>query len=96
MVLQGLWTSVKEKFSGNSEESKVELQEKILSAIFMSMGNSVLREIATEIMTSNAWKKLEDLYLGKSMTNWLYLKKRLYNFLIVENTLLNNIYLSLT
>src|SRR3954466_6654801 len=86
LMLQGLWKAVEEKFSGVSEESKVELQERVLSAIFMSVTNNVLREIATEKTASDAWKKLEELYSGKSLTNRLYLKKRLYNLRMDEGT----------
>ena len=86
LMLQGLWKAVEEKFSGVSEESKVELQERALSAIFMSVTDSVLREIATEKTASDAWKKLEELYSGKLLTNRLYLKKRLYNLRMVEGT----------
>src|SRR3954468_16724723 len=62
-----------------SDESKVELQERALSAIFMNVTDNVLREIVTEKTTSDAWKKLEELYSEKSLTNRLYLKMRLYN-----------------
>src|SRR5436189_3712177 len=86
LMLQGLWKAVEEKFSGVSEESKVELQERALSAIFMSETDNILREIATEKMTSDAWKKLEELYSEKSLTNRLYLKKRLYNLRMDEGT----------
>src|SRR5256886_17428717 len=52
----------------------------------MSVTDSVLREIATEKTASDAWKKLEELYSRKSLTNRLYLKKRLYNLRMVEGT----------
>src|SRR4051812_15077106 len=86
LMLQGLWKAVEEKFSGVSEESKVELQERALSAIFMSVTDNVLREIVTEKKASDAWKKLEELYSRKSLTNRLYLKKRLYNLRMDEGT----------
>src|SRR3954462_1863865 len=86
LIPQGLWKAVEENFFGVSEESKVELQERALSAIFMSVTDNVLREIATEKTASDAWKKLEELYSGKSLTNRLYLKKRLYNLRMVEGT----------
>ena len=54
MVLQGLWKTVEGKFSGVSEESKVELKEQALSAIFMSVTDSVLREIADQESASGA------------------------------------------
>src|SRR3954471_4876543 len=86
LVLQGLWKAVEEKFSGVSEESKVELKEKALSAIFMSVTDSVLREIADQESASGAWKKLEELYAGKFLTNRLYLKKRLYTLRMEEGS----------
>ena len=86
LMLQGLWKAVEEKFSGVSEESKVELQERAMSAIFMSVTDNVLREIATKKTTSDAWKKLEELYSGITLTNRLCLKKRLYNLRMVEGT----------
>src|SRR5436190_799356 len=75
LMLQGLWKAVEEKFSEVSEESKVELQKRAISAIFKSMTDNVLREIVTEKTASDAWKKLEQLYYEKSLTNRLYLKK---------------------
>src|SRR5436190_18600981 len=48
LMLQGLWKAVEEKFSGISEESKFELQEKALSTYFMCVTDNVLREIVTE------------------------------------------------
>src|SRR3954466_11709883 len=86
LMLQGLWKAVEEKFSGVTEESKVELQERALSAIFMSVTDNVLREITTEKTASDAWKKLEELYSEKSLTNRFYLKNRLYNLRMDEGT----------
>ena len=54
LVLQGLWKAVEEKFFGVSEESKVELKEQALSAIFMSVTDSVLLEIADQESASGA------------------------------------------
>lgn len=42
LALQGLWKAIEEKFSSNSEELEIELQKKILSAIFMSLMDSIL------------------------------------------------------
>src|SRR3954467_5028242 len=88
LMLQGLWKTVEEKFSWVSEESKVKLQERALSAIFMSVTDNVLREIATEKTASDAWKRLEELYSEKSLTDRIYLKKQLYNLRMDEGTLL--------
>src|SRR3954469_10701645 len=86
LILQGLWKAVEEKFTGVSEESKAELIGKALSAIFMSVTDSVLREIASQETAAGAWKKLEELYAGKSLTNRMYLKKRLYTLRMEEGS----------
>ncbi len=50
----------------------------------MSVIDNVLCEIARENSVFAAWKKLEELYSTKSLTIYLYLKKRLYNLRISE------------
>src|SRR3954468_20792952 len=87
LTLQGLWKAVVEKFDEDSDEfKKTDLKERALSAIFMSVTDNVLREIADEETASGAWKKLESLYAGKSLTNRLYLKKRLYTLRMEEGS----------
>ena len=51
--------------------------EKMHSDILLCLGNEVLREVVEEDMTTKLWLKLESLYMTKSLTNHLYLKKRL-------------------
>ena len=52
----------------------------------MSVTDNVLWEIATEKTVSDAWKKLEELYSKKLLTNRLYLKKRLCKLRMDEGT----------
>src|SRR5436190_1679331 len=67
LPLQGLWKAVVEKFDEDSDEiKKADLKERALSAIFMSVTDNVLREIADEETASGVWKKLEGLYAGKT------------------------------
>lgn len=73
---------MEEKFSDVSEESKVELMKKTLSAIFKSVIDNVMHEITIK----QTALQLAELYLGKSVTNRLYLKKRFYNLRMVECT----------
>lgn len=88
LVLQGLWKAIEEVFREEMKATeKEDLKERALSAIFMSVTDSVLREIAEEKSAATAWKKLKDLYSTKSLTNRLYLKKRLYNLRMNEGTL---------
>jgi len=53
----------------------VELDEKAHSAILLSLSGGVLREVASEETAAGLWKKLENLYMKKSLTNQLYLKQ---------------------
>ena len=55
------------------------------SAIVLSLGDEVLREVTEENSVKAVWDKLEDLYLKKSLTNRLYLKKPLYALLMEDN-----------
>jgi hypothetical protein len=55
-----------------------EFDEKTHSAILLSLSDGVLREVAHEETVVRLWKKLENLYMKKSLTNRLYLKQQLY------------------
>ena len=61
-----------------SDEENDELMEKAHSAILLCLGNEVLHEVVEEDMAAKLWLRLESLYMTKSLTNRLYLKKRLY------------------
>lgn len=50
----------------------------------MSLGDEVLREVTQEATALDIWKKLEGLYMKKSLANRLYLKKRLYQLTMEE------------
>lgn len=52
--------------------------DKTHSAILLCMGDEVLREVAKEDTTVKLWSKIKSLYMTKSLTNRLYLKKILY------------------
>jgi hypothetical protein len=54
------------------------------SAILLSLSDRVLREVADEETVARLWKKLESLYMRKSLTNRLYLKQRLCTLKIKE------------
>ena len=48
----------------------------------MYLADQVLSEVCIETTTKGLWMKLENTYLGKNMTNKLWLKKKLYNLRI--------------
>jgi hypothetical protein len=63
-----------------------ELEEKAHNIILLSLSDGVLREVADEETTAGLWKKLESLYMKKSLTNRLFLKQRLYTLRMQEGT----------
>jgi hypothetical protein len=80
LVQQGLFKALKGKDAlpeSLTEDEKEEILEKAHSVIQLCLNNEVLREVVEEDTTTNLWLKLESLYMTKSLTNRLYLKKRL-------------------
>ncbi|KAD3641560.1 hypothetical protein E3N88_30784 [Mikania micrantha] len=83
LVHQGLVDALKGEVGlpvGLSDSEKKQLMEKAHSAIILSLGDRVLREVSKETTAASVWTKLESLYMTKSLANRLYLKKRLYTF----------------
>ncbi|GKA77107.1 putative reverse transcriptase domain-containing protein [Tanacetum coccineum] len=67
----------KRKFKENSQKA---LTVKAYSALILYLGDRVLPEITKEKTATEIWKKLETLYMRRSLANHLYLKKKLYTF----------------
>ncbi|KAL5123206.1 Receptor kinase-like protein Xa21 [Glycine soja] len=61
-----------------SEKEKKDLLNKAHSALILSMGDKVMREISKEKTAATIWLKLENLYMTKSLVNRLFLKQKLY------------------
>ena len=76
-VQEGLWKALKGKDAlpaTLSNEEKEDLLERAHSAILLSLGDEVLREIVNEETAVGLWLKLESRYMTKSLTNRLYMK----------------------
>ena len=54
--------------------------EMALGTIILNLSDNVIREVNDETTTFDVWKKLEGLYLTKSLTNKIYLKQRMFSF----------------
>ena len=83
MVQQGLQDALlaeKNLPSTMQENEKAELLEKAHSAIILSLGDTVLREVAKTKFAVELWLKLESLYMTKSLANRLHKKIKLYTF----------------
>ncbi|KAL2512470.1 Reverse transcriptase Ty1/copia-type domain-containing protein [Abeliophyllum distichum] len=57
-----------------------ELDEIAWSSIFIHLSDSVIRKVGETLTADSLRKKLEDLYLIKTMTNKCYLLRLFYNF----------------
>ena len=68
-------TGVKLNSMDDSEFTKQD--EKVHSTILLSLSDEVLYEVANEEKAAGLWLKLESLYMTKSLTNKLLLKKTL-------------------
>src|SRR3954462_4462121 len=76
LVRQELWEAIEEKISRTSEGSAVEIKEKALSYIVLSVTNNILRRIAAVESASEAWRELEVLYSEDLLASRHCLKKK--------------------
>lgn len=94
LIQQGLWEALrteedqKEGEENQKDEKEVlkkqEQRERAHSAIILSLGDRVLREVCKEKTAVALWAKLDSIYMTKSLANRLYMKQKLYSFKIVE------------
>ena len=61
-----------------TDEDWDEMDARALSAIRLCLADDVLFNIFTEKTTAGLWSKLESLYMKKSLTNRIFLKRQLY------------------
>ena len=66
--------------SSSSSDAVKELQESAYSIIILYLADNVLRQIDGEDTAYKVWKKLEQLYLTKSLTNRILLKEKFFGF----------------
>ena len=89
LVHQGLESALEEEDPEAStgsviDDKKRQIQNRAHSTLILSLGDSILREISEEKTTLGIWNKVEALCMKKSLAHRLFLKKRLYTFLIRE------------
>ena len=63
---------------GMSDEDCEELDLKTTSTIQLCLADDVIYNVIDEEMATGLWLRLETLYMTKSLSNQLYLKKQLY------------------
>ncbi|KAH9672650.1 hypothetical protein KPL70_017818 [Citrus sinensis] len=70
--------------SSKTLEQVAEMDKKARSTIILSLGDSVIREVAKERIVAGLWAKLENLYMTKSLANKLYIKKKMFSLKMIE------------
>ena len=83
LITQGLGEAIdpvsklegSEASSSKTPEQVAEIDKKARSTIILSLGDSIIREVAKEKIVAGLWAKLENLYMTKSLANRLYIKK---------------------
>ncbi|ESW05984.1 hypothetical protein PHAVU_010G009700 [Phaseolus vulgaris] len=74
LIQQGLLEALEEESKLHrtmAEKDRTALLEKAHSAIVFSLDDKVLRQVSKEKTTAGLWKKLESLYMKKSLVNYL-------------------------
>jgi hypothetical protein len=82
LVQQGLQKALAgrtKKPTSMTNEEWEELDAKALSTIRLCLADEVLFNIVGEDTTIGLWSKLESLYMTKSLTSRIFLKKQLYS-----------------
>ena len=63
-----------------------EMESRALSAIRLCLADDVLFNIVSETTAAGLWAKLESLYMTKSLTNKILLKRQLFTLRMKEGT----------
>ncbi|KAH9779137.1 Integrase catalytic domain-containing protein [Citrus sinensis] len=80
----------KEESSSKTPKMAAEIDKKARSTIILSLGDSVIREIAKEKTVADLWTKLEKIYMTKSLANRLYIKRRMFTLKMAEGSSLDD------
>ncbi|KAH9650291.1 hypothetical protein KPL70_026321 [Citrus sinensis] len=76
--------------SSLTPQQAADIDKKARSTIILSLGDSVIREVARERTVADLWAKLERVYMTKSLANRLYIKKRMFTLKMAEGSSLED------
>ena len=62
-----------------------DILKRIRNTIVLILSDQILRKVVKEKTAAEMWSKLEQLYMTKSLSNRIYLKKKFYGFKMDEN-----------
>ena len=84
-VAKALLEKSKQPFAMTDDEWS-DIDDRALSSIRLCLADDVLFNIVLEKIAAGLWKKLEKLYMTKSLTNRILLERQLYNSHMKEGT----------
>eukprot|EP00253_Pinus_taeda_P009679 PITA_09679 len=67
-----------------------DLDERALSSIPLCLADDVLFNVVSEKTATSLWTKFEKMYMSKSLTNRIILKRNLYNLRMKEGTMITD------
>ncbi|KAH9770122.1 Integrase catalytic domain-containing protein [Citrus sinensis] len=76
--------------SSLTPQQATDIERMARSTIILSLGDSVIREVAKEKTVVDLWIKLETIYMIKSLTNRLHIKKRMFTLKMAEGSSLDD------
>ncbi|GJY39947.1 hypothetical protein Tco_0426311 [Tanacetum coccineum] len=80
MVQHGCDAAIETLPADIEAREKSALMKKAYSTLILCLGDRVLLEVTKETTAAGIWTKLTSLYMTKSLSNRLYLKKKLYTY----------------
>ena len=78
--------SIKKKLSKMEDDECNDVDFCIKVTIILCLSNEVLYNVMKEETTIGLWCRLESLYMKKSLSNKLFMKKQLYRFRMKKGT----------
>eukprot|EP00253_Pinus_taeda_P027912 PITA_27912 len=84
-VAKALLGKAKEPYNITDSEW-AEMDERAITAIRLCLADDVLFNIVSETTAASLWTRLEKLYMTKSLTNRILLKRQLYSLRMKEGT----------
>ena len=84
-ALQG----IRKKPSTMGGDDWKEIDIKVKATIILYLSDEVLYNVLNEYTAAGMWNRLESLYMTKSLSNKLYMKKQLYCLRMVEGRFFN-------
>jgi hypothetical protein len=84
LIQQRLQVALEERPEGMTDLEWSDIDQRAISTIEMYITDEVLNHVISAISAKDMWEKLEAIYLGKSLSNKLFLKKKLFKLEMKE------------